>query len=158
MLCWTLLGRRSRSAWLEVGGTFRSWAKRSTSASGQILPAPRTFLRQSHGLSPVRRHLGSDSWCDETTEHSWDDGGWWHERLLGTFLPLHNMLAPEDERTTYAMELRVARHDADRATIAVLSPDDWAETAELDLAGVQQARDLFTCAAEILADARSDPR
>jgi hypothetical protein len=68
------------------------------------------------------------------------------------------MLAPEDERTTYAMELRVARHDADRATIAVLSPDDWAETAELDLAGVQQARDLFTCAAEILADARSDPR
>lgn len=33
MFCWILAGRRSRSAWLEVGGTRRSWAKRSTSSS-----------------------------------------------------------------------------------------------------------------------------
>src|SRR5215204_4275371 len=32
IFCWILDGRRSRSAWFEVGGTRRSWAKRSTSA------------------------------------------------------------------------------------------------------------------------------
>ena len=32
IFCWILDGRRSRSAWFEVGGTCRSWAKRSTSA------------------------------------------------------------------------------------------------------------------------------
>jgi hypothetical protein len=31
IFCWILDGRRSRSAWFEVGGTLRSWAKRSTS-------------------------------------------------------------------------------------------------------------------------------
>ena len=27
MFCWHLLGRRSRSAWFEVGGTARSWGE-----------------------------------------------------------------------------------------------------------------------------------
>ena len=32
IFCWILDGRRSCSAWFEVGGTLRSWAERSTSS------------------------------------------------------------------------------------------------------------------------------
>ena len=73
MFCWILLGRRSRSAWLEVGGTFRSWAKRSTSAwrsrrtssSSRALRSPGRvpWLRVSDSptSTPWRNRLSSSS-------------------------------------------------------------------------------------------------
>jgi hypothetical protein len=55
IFCCTLAGRRSRSAWLEVGGTFRSRAKRSTSASrSRRVSSSSRALRSPGRLRPAR--------------------------------------------------------------------------------------------------------
>ncbi|NKQ58534.1 hypothetical protein HFP15_37375 [Amycolatopsis sp. K13G38] len=92
-------------------------------------------------------------WCDEKTEHHRGDGGWRHDRLLGTFRPLQNDLALDELASRSPFELRIACHDKDSGARAVLSIEGWCETAEFDLAGIRRARDLFAHAADILAGA-----
>jgi hypothetical protein len=88
IFCWILLGRRSRSAWLAVGGTVRSWTKRGTSstrsrgppaAAGLCVPsssAVRTYpdhqrVRAGSRSSPSSATSGARAWPACPTGPRW---------------------------------------------------------------------------------------